>query len=67
MLFRSAPTTPRGDPEDALSDHEMSEKFRALAGVLGDRRVAGIERCSAALGHDVGALPALKEAILTPV
>ncbi len=65
--LRSAPTTPRGDPEDALSDHEMSEKFRAFASVLGDRRVAGIECCVAALEHDIGALPALNEAILAPV
>ena len=63
----SGPTTPRGDPEDALSDHEVSEKFRAFASVLGDRRVAGIECCVAALEHDIGALPALNEAILAPV
>ena len=63
----STPTTPRGDPEDALSDHEMSEKFRQLAGALDDRRIAGIERCVAAIEHDVGALPALNEAILTSV
>ena len=63
----SPPTTPRGDPEDALSDQEMSEKFRRLAGALGDRRVAGIERCIATLEHDVGALPALNEAILTSI
>jgi len=63
----SGPTTPRGDPEHALSDQEMSEKFRAFASMLGDRRVAAIECSVAALEHDIGALPALNEAILTPV
>jgi len=63
----SGPTTPRGDPEHALSDHEISEKFRQFAGALGDTRVARIECCVATLDRDVDALPALNEAILTPI
>ena len=43
------PTTPRGDPEDALSDHEMSERFRRFAGVLASERAAAIEQCVATL------------------
>jgi 2-methylcitrate dehydratase PrpD len=63
----SPPTTPRGDPEDALSDREIFEKFRRYAGALGERRVAVIERAVAALEHEADALPALNEAILAPI
>jgi hypothetical protein len=62
----SPPTTPHGDPEDALSDDEVFGKFRQFAGALGDERIATIERCVAMLDRDADALGALNEAILAP-
>lgn len=60
----SPPTTPRGDPGDALTDQEILQKFRQLAGALGDRRVALIERAVANLDREPDALQVLRDAIL---
>jgi len=42
--IQSEPNTPRGDPEDPLSDQEISEKFHLLANsVIGEKRAMVIE------------------------
>ena len=42
--IQSEPNTPRGDPEDPLSDQEISAKFHLLANpVIGVKRAAAIE------------------------
>ena len=63
----SPPTAARGDPEDALSDHEMLAKFRQLGDVLGSARLRTIEQSVFALDSDPAALAALMDAILTPI
>ena len=63
----SPPTAARGDPEDALSDHEMLAKFRQLGDVLGSARLRTIEHSVFALDSDPAALAALMDAILTPI
>ncbi|MGF1525366.1 MAG: MmgE/PrpD family protein [Candidatus Competibacterales bacterium] len=49
----SAPTTPKGDPEDPLTDAELVAKFQALAGP-----VIGVEGCDALARGTLGAAPA---------
>jgi 2-methylcitrate dehydratase PrpD len=42
--IQSEPNTPRGDPEDPLSDQEISAKFHLLANpVIGEKRAMAIE------------------------
>ena len=42
--IQSEPNTPRGDPEDPLSDQEISAKFHLLANpVIGEERAVAIE------------------------
>jgi len=42
--IQSEPNTPRGDPEDPLSDQEISAKFHLLANpVIGEKRAVSIE------------------------
>jgi 2-methylcitrate dehydratase PrpD len=43
--IQSAPNTPKGDPDDPLSDQEISAKFHMLAApVIGKKRAAAIEQ-----------------------
>ncbi len=43
--IQSAPNTPKGDPDDPLSDQEISVKFHGLAApVIGSKRAAAIEQ-----------------------
>ncbi len=49
-VLQSGPRTPKGDPDDPLSDAEVSEKFHAFADpVLGRENALEIEAASNAL------------------
>lgn len=51
-VFQSSPKTPRGDPDDPLSDAEISEKFHAFADpTLGRANALEIEAASNALDN----------------
>jgi 2-methylcitrate dehydratase PrpD len=63
----SPPTAPRGDPESALSDAEISSKFRSLASGLPAARLAIVEQSVASLDSNQVALGALLDAILAPL
>jgi 2-methylcitrate dehydratase PrpD len=63
----SPPMLARGDPENPLSDGDISLKFHSLAGDLSSDRRTVIEQSIAALDSDKRALPALMAAILAPV
>jgi len=60
----SLPTSARGDPENALSDQEVVQKFRRLTGDLSSDRRATIEQSVEALDSEASAVLALKNAIL---
>jgi 2-methylcitrate dehydratase PrpD len=62
----SPPTPARGDPESALSDAEISSKFRSLASGLPAERLELIEQSVASLDSDQAALGGLMDAILAP-
>lgn len=64
----SAPAVARGSAENPLSDAEIRDKYRALAGpVLGDARAARIERAVDRLGEDAHAARTLVDDLLDPV
>ncbi len=51
--FQSAARTPRGDPDNPLSDDEISRKFHLFAdGVIGTSRATEIEKLSIAVDQD---------------
>jgi 2-methylcitrate dehydratase PrpD len=63
----SPPTAARGDPEAPLSDEEIRQKFRDLAGRLSPARRTMIEQSIEDLDRDVSSAAALAEAVLAPV
>jgi len=63
--IQSAPSTPKGDPDDPLSDQEISAKFHMLAApVIGRKRAAEIERQVHQVGDTNFALEQLFKLIL---
>ncbi|WP_282610652.1 MmgE/PrpD family protein [Pelagibius sp. Alg239-R121] len=65
--LRSDPRTPKGDPDDPLSDAEISEKFhRFAAPLLGKERAAGIENQVAELGGKTSRLTWFDELLYAP-
>ena len=62
----SPPTTPRGDPEQPLSDDEVLMKFHRLAAALPVARRDAIERCVLTLETRDDAARALLDLVLAP-
>lgn len=66
--LRSAPRTPKGDPDNPLSDAEIAEKFRRFAApVLGPERAAAIEEQAARLDTPGMSLDALDALLYKPI
>jgi len=66
--FLSPPSTPRGDPEDPLSDDEISAKYHLLAApVIGEQRAREIEELVPRTGDAGFNLDDLFDLILAPV
>ena len=64
----SAPERARGNPENPLTDDELTSKYRELATpVLGAGRAARIEALVASLAADRSALPALLDELFAPL
>ncbi len=65
-VLRSEPAIARGNPENALSDEEIREKYHGLAvPVLGEARAARLEAAVAGLAGDGADLEAFLNALLT--
>jgi 2-methylcitrate dehydratase PrpD len=65
--IQSEPSTPRGDPEDPLSDQEISEKFHLLANpVIGEKRADAIEQQVSQVDDADFDLEHLLELVLAP-
>jgi 2-methylcitrate dehydratase PrpD len=66
-VLESGPCSPKGDPEDPLSDVEISDKFHELAGpVLGKARAREIEAMAAEIDRPSSDLTALLDRIYAP-
>ncbi len=65
--IQSEPTTPRGDPEDPLSDEEISAKFHLLSDpVIGKKRAISIEQRVSQVDDTDFDLEQLLELVLAP-
>jgi hypothetical protein len=66
--IQSEPNTPKGDPEDPLSDLEISAKFHLLANpVIGEKRAADIEERICQVDDSDFELENLTRLVLAPV
>jgi len=64
----SEPARARGNPENPLTDGELADKFRALAEpALGTARTRRVQTLVASVVDDPRALPALLDALLSPI
>jgi 2-methylcitrate dehydratase PrpD len=66
--IQSEPSTPRGDPEDPLSDREISDKFHLLADpVIGAKRSGSIEDRVSQVDDSNFELEHLLDLVLAPI
>jgi len=65
--IQSEPNTPQGDPEDPLSDEEISTKFHLLSNpVIGEKRAVAIEERASQVDDREFDLEHLLELVLAP-